>query len=776
MEPDHDLGSNTKPYSNTPPDDTIRFCNCDQKQSMGSLKNNSTSIFRGASSDTLNQSTISNMFIRSDSNAFHHNNGNNTNSAMHMVDHHSIIGNSIQLGPPTWIELIRYYLPCLYWLPNYTRTILVGDLMAGITIASFQIPLALSYATSIAHVDPLSGLYALAVSPFFYAIFGSTPQMIVGPEGAISLVIGQCVQSCKKHNPDLDPILIVIAVTLISGTILLISGIFRLGYLGNILNKALLHGFIGSVGFVMIIDSLINELKLGDILADTPEHYNTPFLKIVFLWKYAFQNFHVPTTLISFISIIILLIVRAFKKVLMHRHRWLIFIPEILIVLTTVLILSYKLDFADTYDIDILGDFKSNENSIFHNPLSNKNRGLIHVVFNIGIITAIFGFFESTTASKALGASSERSVSSNRELVALGLSNIVISTLGALPSFGGYGRSKINALSGGKTLLSGVFMGLTTILAILFLMPVIHYIPVCILSVITTVIGFTLLEEIPKEVSFHWRCRGYNELFLIVLTFMTSIFYSVETSMYIGCVYSILNIIKHSAKSRIQIYTDAPLITSISNPPSIDNSNINSNNNIKSTRSSDYRPESRRNSADECFRCSLTNEQTLIVKIPEPLTFTNCEDLKEKLNRFERLGTHTAHPGKILKDTLFQPKYIIFDLQGMTLMDSSATEILKEIVLSYRRSGSHIFFVNVSFRENIRNRIQASGIIDLIELPPVPPIDPNNESSSYADLDDLNYFSSIDDALIEIRKLKQTDSMSIQESYISATLLNSNLV
>lgn len=57
----------------------------------------------------------------------------------------------------------------------------------------------------------------------------------------------------------------------------------------------------------------------------------------------------------------------------------------------------------------------------------------------------------------------------------------------------------------------------------------------------------------PGDIKFHLRCGGFSELFVFAVTFCTTIFYSIEAGICIGCVYSIINIIKHSAKSRIQI-------------------------------------------------------------------------------------------------------------------------------------------------------------------------------------------------------------------------------
>jgi MFS superfamily sulfate permease-like transporter len=68
--------------------------------------------------------------------------------------------------------------------------------------------------------------------------------------------------------------------------------------------------------------------------------------------------------------------------------------------------------------------------------------------------------------------------SANRELVALGVANLVGGCFMALPAFGGYGRSKVNASTGGKTPMSSILLSLITVVCILFLLPYFYYIPV----------------------------------------------------------------------------------------------------------------------------------------------------------------------------------------------------------------------------------------------------------------------------------------------------------
>ena len=101
-------------------------------------------------------------------------------------------------------------------------------------------------------------------------------------------------------------------------------------------------------------------------------------------------------------------------------------------------------------------------------------------------LIGLLGFFESSVAAKSLGGGDNKkgdglrgmALSANRELVALGVANILGGCFMALPAFGGYGRSKVNASTGGRTPMSSIFLSLIAIICVLFLLPYFHYLPV----------------------------------------------------------------------------------------------------------------------------------------------------------------------------------------------------------------------------------------------------------------------------------------------------------
>ena len=139
----------------------------------------------------------------------------------------------------------------------------------------------------------------------------------------------------------------------------------------------------------------------------------------------------------------------------------------------------------DQKGLAVLGDVKSQGGQIFstHFPFDFSNMRHLESALSTAFLVSLLGFFESSVAAKSLGAGppdgiQNISLSANRELVGLGVANVVGGVFMALPAFGGYGRSKVNAATGGKTPMSSVFLSLVTVICIWVLLPAFYYIPV----------------------------------------------------------------------------------------------------------------------------------------------------------------------------------------------------------------------------------------------------------------------------------------------------------
>lgn len=407
---------------------------------------------------------------------------------------------------------LTYYFPFLNWIAQYKWSYFRGDLIAALTMASFYIPMSLSYASNLGHLPPINGLYSFVFSPFVYALLGSCPQMVVGPEAAGSLLVGMVVRSSvdKGHSGDLDEVTnarIAGVVTGMAGAVIFVAGLTRLGFLDNVLSRPFLRGFISAIGFVILMDQLIPEMGLVGRAGEVGSvNHGSSVDKLVFLVEnigYA----HGLTCGVAFGSFAIIMMCRyalwlfvsihtynadiwgcrELKKRLQPRYPAVAYVPDRFLVVALSAVITWKFG-LDKQGLQILGNVQSTTGSPFpfHWPFVPSYMNHVREAMDTSFLIALLGFFESSVAAKSIGGVERQSgggiqgmtFSANRELVALGVANLVGGCFMALPAFGGYGRSKVNASTGGKTPMSSILLSLITVVCILFLLPYFYYIPV----------------------------------------------------------------------------------------------------------------------------------------------------------------------------------------------------------------------------------------------------------------------------------------------------------
>lgn len=346
--------------------------------------------------------------------------------------------------------------------------------------------MALSLASNLAHVPPINGLYSFVFNPFIYALLGSASQMVVGPEAAGSLLIGTIVKNSVKdgdsdEDNDLMHAQICGVAAGMAGATVLIAGIARLGFLDNVLSRPFLRGFISAIGFVIAVDQLIPELGLVQLADETGVSHGSSVEKIAFIVENATKA-HKATFLVAGVSFVVIMVCRELKRRLEPRLPSVVFVPDRFLIVVASAILCWYFRW-DKQGVPILGEVKSATGGsfTFRWPFQISHMKHIRSAMSTSFLIALLGFFESSVAAKSLGGAGHiqgMELSANREMIALGTANVVGSCFMSLPAFGGYGRSKVNKTTGGKTPMSSVFLSLITLLSILFLLPYFFYLPV----------------------------------------------------------------------------------------------------------------------------------------------------------------------------------------------------------------------------------------------------------------------------------------------------------
>ncbi|KAH8103503.1 sulfate anion transporter [Cristinia sonorae] len=605
---------------------------------------------------------------------------------------------------------VRYYVPSMAWIPNYSWSLLGGDVLAGITVASMLIPQSVSYATSLAKLSPVTGLFAASIPGIVYALLGTSRQLNVAPEAALSLLVGQAVSDILTHHPVPNPEAVGLAIsTIITFQVGLISfflGFFRLGFLDVVLSRALLRGFITAVAVVISIEQLIPMFGLTAL-----HHQVNPqstLEKFIFLVDNAFTNGHRTTTIISFSALLILVALRVFKN--QFPKYWFIYrIPEVLVVVVVSTILCDEFAW-DEDGVDILGSVPVQHGGSFARfPLHGMTLRYLRTTTSTAVLISVAGFLDSIVAAKQNAAKYEYSISPNRELVALGASNIIGSFVpGTLPAYGSITRSRVNGDVGGRTQMASLVCSALVLLATFFLLPWLYYLPKCVLASIICLVVFSLLAEAPHDIKFYWRMRAWVDLTLMTLTFLFTIIWNVEIGIAVSVVISLLLVVHRSSKTRMAILGRIP-----------------GTDRWKSIAEDEDSEEA----AEDV-------PGVLIIRLRENLDFANTAQLKERLRRLELYGVGKHHPSEEPRRQFAQN--FVFHMADVDTIDASyvllhlissaseiyvpmltdlpsphsAVQIFYELIETYQSRDVGLYITHLKRR--VRESFDRAGIIELL--------------------------------------------------------------
>ncbi|KZT03929.1 sulfate anion transporter [Laetiporus sulphureus 93-53] len=582
----------------------------------------------------------------------------------------------------TWAK-VNYYVPSTAWIPRYSWSLLSGDVIAGLTVACMLIPQSVSYATSLARLNPITGLFSASVPGLVYALFGTSRQLNVSPEASISLLIGQAVDEFlhdshfAKYGREKVGFAVSTVVMFQVGLISLLLGLLRLGFMDVVLSRALLRGFVSAMAIVIMIEQLIPMFGLTALRNQRQLHSTAD--KFFFIIDNVWAHGHPLTMLISFGALAVLLLIRSFKN-LFRRYAIVYRLPEVLLVVICSTIVSDKLDW-DESGVEILGSVPINTgSSLVQFPIGTMTLKFLRRTTSLSVLCVIVGFLDSIVAAKQNAGIYGYSISPNRELVALGAGNLAGSFVpGTLPAFGSITRSKINGEVGARTQMASLLCSAIILLAVFYLLPWLYYLPKAVLAAVICLVVFSLLAEIPHDLKFYWRLRSWVDLSLMALTFVLTIFWDLEIGIAVSLVISLLLVVHRSSKTRMTILGRIP--------------------GTDTWKPIDENPEAQEDASG-----------VLIVRIRENLYFANTAQLKERLRRLELYGVSKHHPSD--EPHREHASVLVFHLADVDSIDASAAQIFYELVETYQSRGVGLYITHLKKGPHIT--FERAGIVKLL--------------------------------------------------------------
>jgi SulP family sulfate permease len=381
---------------------------------------------------------------------------------------------------------LERHVPMLTWAKEYNKDTLTSDAVAAVIVTIMLIPQSLAYAL-LAGLPAEMGLYASILPLVAYAIFGTSRALAVGPVAVVSLMTAASIGNLGLSTPA-EIALAAGTLAFISGVILAIMGVLRLGFLANFLSHPVIAGFITASGVLIATSQLKHILGIkagGDNLIE--------------LIHSLFEHQHAtnPITLaIGLTTVAFLFWVRKGLKPLLLSFGLKPRLADILakagpvgaVVVTTLLVFLFDLE---NKGVKIVGDVPTGLPPL---TMPSFSPSMWSQLFISALLISVIGFVESVSVASTLAAKKRQRIIPDQELVGLGASNIASAISGGYPVTGGFARSVVNFDAGAETPAAGAFTAIGIGLAALLLTPLLFFLPKATLAATIIVAVLSLVD------------------------------------------------------------------------------------------------------------------------------------------------------------------------------------------------------------------------------------------------------------------------------------------
>lgn len=419
---------------------------------------------------------------------------------------------------------MKKFFPILSWLPNYKKVWFNKDLAAGLTVGVMLIPQGMAYAM-IAGLPPVYGLYAAMLPQVIYAIFGTSRQLAVGPVAMDSLLVAAAVTMIAEVGTD-QYITLALLLAFMMGSVQLLMGLFRMGFLVNFLSKPVISGFTSAAALIIGL----NQLKhlLGVDIARS----NLIF-KILYEAGQQWGHINLVTLGIGIGGILVLKNVKKINKA----------IPGALVAVILGILLVQFLH-LDKNGVKIVGVVPQ---GLPHFAIPDLSSPYLVELIPAALTIALIAFMEAVSVAKAIQAKhkNEYQIDANQELIGLGLGNVVGSFFGSFPTTGGFSRSAVNEQAGARTNMAAIISASLVALTLLFLTPLFYYLPKSILASIIMVAVFGLIDiKYPK---FLWKTRK-EDFIMLLIAFLVTLAVGIKEGIGLSVAISLVAMIYRTTK------------------------------------------------------------------------------------------------------------------------------------------------------------------------------------------------------------------------------------
>eukprot|EP00873_Tetraselmis_striata_P032185 jgi/Tetstr1/452449/TSEL_039485.t1 len=358
------------------------------------------------------------------------------------------------------------------------------------------IPQSLAYAL-LAGLPPEVGLYASILPLIAYAIFGSSTSLAVGPVAVVSLMTAAAVgRLAAEGTADYASAAIVLA--LLSGGMLAVLGLFKLGFLANFLSHPVIAGFISASGIIIATS------QLGALLGISSHGHAMPEL-VTSLWVHIDQ-INLYTLAVGAASLVALVWIRTGLKsqllaIGVSPAAAIFAVRAGPVAVVLVAIAASAIFGLGDKGVALVGDVPQGLPML---SLPNLSLDLVLALAGPAFIITVVGFVESISVAQTLAAKKRERIAPDQELIGLGAANIAAAIGSGYPVTGGFARSVVNHDAGAATPAAGAFTAVGIAIATIVLTPFLALLPKAVLAatIIVAVLSLVDLSILKKALNY----------------------------------------------------------------------------------------------------------------------------------------------------------------------------------------------------------------------------------------------------------------------------------
>jgi high affinity sulfate transporter 1 len=340
------------------------------------------------------------------------------------------------------------WLPGLYLLRHYKLSWLRSDLVAGLVLTAVLVPVGMGYAEA-AGLPAIYGLYATIVPLLFYAAFGPSRILVLGPDSSLAAIIAATIVPLAAGDPE-RVVTLAGMLAIFTGALCLLAGVARLGFITELLSKPIRYGYMNGIALTVLIGQLPKLFGFSaggsGVLEETA----------AFIQGLLAGQTNWVTLLVGAATLIFILSTRRFKR-----------FPGVLVAVVGATLVTGAFDLASQAGVSVLGELPQGLPSFTIPWVQLQDIGPLLAG---AIAIAVVSFADTSVLSRSLAARSGTYVNPNQEMIGLGVANVAAGFFQGFSISSSASRTPVAESAGSKTQLTGV-TGAVAIALLLVLAP-----------------------------------------------------------------------------------------------------------------------------------------------------------------------------------------------------------------------------------------------------------------------------------------------------------------